>query len=239
MAEDDDVPELALPTKKKTKKKTAAAEPAEAPAVAAEEAPAAADDGDDVVALDLPAVRKKKKGKKAATTEGGDGGETSAAAAPNAEYYEYDFLLSRVYAALRRDNPDADGTKGINVEAPALVRVGTKRTGWVNFKSICDQMSRPTDHVLAFVLAELGTTGSFAANNRLTVKGRFQQKHIENVMRHYISTYVLCANCKASTTHLIKENRLQFIECDACHSRRSVATISSGFQAQVGRRKKA
>lgn len=39
----------------------------------------------------------------------------------------------------------------------------------------------------AFLLAELGTSGSVDANNQLIIKGRFQQKQLENVLRRYIS----------------------------------------------------
>lgn len=39
----------------------------------------------------------------------------------------------------------------------------------------------------AFLLTELGTSGSVDANNQLIIKGRFQQKQIESVLRKYIS----------------------------------------------------
>ncbi len=40
-------------------------------------------------------------------------------------------------------------------------------------------------HLLAFLFAELGTSGAIDGNNQLIMKGRFQQKHIENVLRRY------------------------------------------------------
>lgn len=39
----------------------------------------------------------------------------------------------------------------------------------------------------AFLLTELGTSGSVDAANQLIIKGRFQQKQIESVLRKYIS----------------------------------------------------
>jgi len=49
--------------------------------------------------------------------------------------------------------------------------------------------------------------------------------------------YVTCKTCKSPDTLLTKENRIFFMSCESCGSRRSVNAIKSGFQAQVGRRK--
>jgi translation initiation factor 2 beta subunit (eIF-2beta)/eIF-5 len=47
-------------------------------------------------------------------------------------------------------------------------------------------LKRKPEHVLNYVLAELGTNGSVDGKHRLVIKGRFQPKQIENVVRHYI-----------------------------------------------------
>ena len=44
------------------------------------------------------------------------------------------------------------------------------------------------DYILCFVLC----SGSIDGNNQLIIKGRFQQKQIENVLRRYISKSCLC-----------------------------------------------
>lgn len=49
-------------------------------------------------------------------------------------------------------------------------------------------MHRQPDHVIQFLFSELGTTGSVDGAGRLVIKGRFQQKQIENVLRRYIGT---------------------------------------------------
>jgi len=48
-------------------------------------------------------------------------------------------------------------------------------------------MHRQPDHVIQYLFAELGTSGSIDGNQRLVIKGRFQQKQIENVLKRYIS----------------------------------------------------
>jgi translation initiation factor 2 subunit 2 len=50
--------------------------------------------------------------------------------------------------------------------------------------------------------------------------------------------YVTCKTCKSHDTLLTKENRIFFMSCESCGSRRSVNPIKSGFQAQVGKRSK-
>ena len=47
-------------------------------------------------------------------------------------------------------------------------------------------MHRQPEHVIAFMLAEMGTTGSVDGSGRLVIRGRFQQKQIENILRRYI-----------------------------------------------------
>lgn len=51
---------------------------------------------------------------------------------------------------------------------------------------LLSSMSRQADHVLSFVLAEVGSTGSIDGSGRLVIKGKFQPKHIENILRNYI-----------------------------------------------------
>jgi translation initiation factor 2 subunit 2 len=51
-------------------------------------------------------------------------------------------------------------------------------------------MHRQADHVMAFLLAELGTSGSLDGQQRLVVKGRFAPKNFEGILRRYISKYI-------------------------------------------------
>lgn len=76
----------------------------------------------------------------------------------------------------------------------------------------------------------MGTSGSVDGNSQLIIKGRFQQKQIENVLRRYIKEYVTCHTCRSPDTILQKDTRLFFLQCETCGSRCSVASIKSGFQ---------
>ena len=152
--------------------------------------------------------------------------------------YTYEELLNRVFNIMREKNPDmvAGEKRKFVMKPPQVVRVGTKKTSFVNFTDICKLLHRQPKHLLAFLLAELGTSGSIDGNNQLVIKGRFQQKQIENVLRRYIKEYVTCHTCRSPDTILQKDTRLYFLQCETCHSRCSVASIKTGFQAVTGKR---
>lgn len=152
--------------------------------------------------------------------------------------YTYDELLQRVFNIMREKNPDmvAGEKKRFVMRPPQVLRIGTKKTSFANFLEICKTLHRQPKHLQAFLLAELGTSGSVDANNQLIIKGRFQQKQIENVLRRYIKEYVTCHTCRSPETILQKDTRLFFLQCETCGSRCSVASIKSGFQAVTSKR---
>ncbi|GJJ14771.1 hypothetical protein Clacol_009039 [Clathrus columnatus] len=155
--------------------------------------------------------------------------------------YTYPELLHRFFNLLHTSNPallSASG-KRYTIVPPNIQRDGTKKSVFTNVTDICRRMHRQPDHVIQFLFSELGTNGSVDGAGRLVIKGRFQQKQIENVLRRYIVEYVTCKTCKSPDTLLEKENRIDFVSCQSCGSRRSVSAIKSGFKAQVGKRKKA
>lgn len=188
-------------------------------------------------------VKKKKKKKDKTLTESAtekeevDGGQQEVTVQSECDY-TYETLLSRVFEIMREKNPDmvAGEKKKFVMKPPQVMRVGTKKTSFCNFAEICKMLHRQPKHLLAFLLSELGTSGSLDGNSQLIIKGRFQQKQIESVLRRYIREYVTCHTCKSPETMLQKDTRLYFLQCETCGSRCSVASIKSGFQALTGKR---
>ncbi|EPE05091.1 eukaryotic translation initiation factor 2 beta subunit [Ophiostoma piceae UAMH 11346] len=153
----------------------------------------------------------------------------------------YSMMLRRFYHTLEQKNPDhaSSGSRSYKIPPPQCMREGNKKTIFANITEVAKRMKRTEDHITLYLLAELGTSGSVDGSRRLVIRGRFQQQHIENVLRKYILEYVVCKTCKSPDTELNKgENRLYFITCNSCGSRRSVTAIKTGFSAQVGKRKK-
>ncbi|KAE8382833.1 domain found in IF2B/IF5-domain-containing protein [Aspergillus bertholletiae] len=252
----DEVTELfkGLSKKKKTKK------PKDAEAGEDEASPAA--DGE----FDPSALKKKKK--KTKKVDAGDfeaklaeagaaekGAEETEEVLPEgdleagtgiwshdaAQAIPYSLLVSRFFSLIQSHHPDllSSGTKSYKIPPPQCLREGNRRTIFANIADICKRMKRSDDHVMQFLFAELGTSGSVDGSRRLVIKGRFQQKQLENVLRRYIVEYVTCKTCRSPDTELNKgENRLYFVTCNSCGSRRSVAAIKTGFRGQVGRRKR-
>lgn len=249
--------DLSLLKKKKKKKKVEGADGD------AEDEAAPAEDG----GLDLTIKKKKKKAKKVEGTEEDeftaklkqlevkDAEEAEEAAQEEGDMetgtgvwshqesktIPYTLLLSRFFTVLSQKNPDhsLSGTKSYKIPPPQCMREGNRKTVFANIADICKRMKRTEEHVTAYLFAELGTNGSVDGSRRLVIKGRFQQKQIENVVRKYIIEYVTCKTCRSPDTELNKgENRLYFITCNNCASRRSVTAIKTGFSAQIGKRKK-
>ena len=159
----------------------------------------------------------------------------------NAKPIHYESLLNRFFTLLHDSHPDlaSSGGKSYKIPPPQCLREGNKKTIFANIADICKRMKRTDEHVTQFLFAELGTSGSVDGSRRLVIKGRFQQKQIVNVLRRYIVEYVTCKTCRSPDTELNKgENRLYFVTCNSCGSRRSVSAIKTGFSAQVGKRKR-
>merc|ERR1711872_208147 len=237
--EDDDLDLESFGKKKKKKKNRDALEMDDV-----EDALPDDDAGDD---LDLESFDKKKKKKKKDRVgdidddkEDGENkeNEPSDPWAQSDRDYTYDELLQRVFGIMRDKNPEmvAGEKKKFVMRPPQVVKVGAKKTAFVNFTEIAKMLHRQPKHLLAFLSAELGTTGAIDGNNQLVMKGKFQQKHIENVLRRYIKEYVTCHTCRSPDTILNKETRLFFLQCMTCHSSCSVQTIKTGFQAVTGKR---
>jgi len=103
----------------------------------------------------------------------------------------YPLLLTRFFTLLHNHHPDmlSSGSRSYKIPPPQCLREGNKKTIFANIAEICRRMKRTDEHVTQFLFAELGTSGSVDGSRRLVIKGRFQQKQIENVLRRYIGEF--------------------------------------------------
>ncbi|EEB09779.1 translation initiation factor eIF2 beta subunit [Schizosaccharomyces japonicus yFS275] len=246
-AEVDELKDMFASMKKKKKSKKSSSSSSESSSKATE-------DGE----LDFSSMKKKKKKKKSADLSAFEK-ELEASSSKESgvknqvfdeetmgehewiksdrDYY-YPELLNRFFTLLRQNNPELAGEKRkYTIVPPSVHREGNKKTIFANINDISKRMHRSLEHVIQFLFAELGTSGSVDGSSRLIIKGRFQQKQIENVLRRYIVEYVTCKTCKSPDTILTKENRIYFMTCEACGSTRSVQAIKTGYQAQIGKRR--
>jgi len=165
-------------------------------------------------------------------SSGGGGGGISDMDPPT---YTYSQLLNRVVDLLHQNNPELTEKRRYTMKPPQLMRVGTKKTLWVNFQEICNMMHRTPEHVFQFMMAELGTEGSIDGAQRLVIRGKFVPRYIESLLRKYVGEYVTCQMCRSFNTTLTRDSvsRLYFVHCGGCGSSRSVAQIRAGYHAQT------
>ena len=123
--------------------------------------------------------KKKKKSKKEKKDK--EEKEEEEAGSNNLGYYplekgtawSYEELLKRVHDTIRDMNSGFGLKDKFIVKPPQVVRVGSKRSGWVNFQEICGLIKRDPQHVLQYALAEFGAVGTLAGNGQLLLKGKF------------------------------------------------------------------
>ena len=180
----------------------------------------------------------KKKSKKTKKREVEEAGASSSSTAPGSAakgvVYPYETLLGRLQEMINEKNPSLGNRKSnITLRPPQVVRVGSKKIGFVNFAETCDLLNRSQDHVFQFFIAELGTTGSITSDFQLILRGRYTPKHVESLLRRYYIEYVQCEMCKSPKTVFTRDTstRLSMVSCASCGASRSVNAIKSGFHA--------
>ena len=145
---------------------------------------------------------------------------------------QYEIMINRIFELLKTNKGGVPNTQQkCIVKQPEVVREGTKKTRWVNFQDICDNLGRPADHLSKFILMELGTEGSTVRETQMILKGRYLEKQIENLLKKYITEYVMCQMCKSIETTLMKDSSIRMftMTCTRCGCTRSVQSIKEGY----------
>nr|CBH37195.1 translation initiation factor 2, subunit beta [uncultured archaeon] len=101
------------------------------------------------------------------------------------------------------------------------VFVEGKTTIFDNFDVVCNYINREQEHVMKFLLNELGTAGKIIGD-RVIFQGRFTTAEVEHQIQRYLDEYVLCWECKKPDTHFTKMDRVWVLKCDACGATRPI-----------------
>jgi len=129
----------------------------------------------------------------------------------------YKDLLKRVVESVPKKEIDDDRFKLPKAE----VFYEGNTTVIKNFDKISDAINREPDLVLKFLLGGLGTAGEMSGP-RAVFQGKIPARSIQDKIKDYIDTYVMCSECNRPDTHLVKKGRQTLIRCDACGAFRSV-----------------
>lgn len=146
--------------------------------------------------------------------------------------YSYIFLLNRLYDNFT-DKENSEIHKKNTIKMPNVQRMSSKKTGWMNFKECCSSLNRDITHLQSFVINELSAECNIDGNGFLIIKGIYNQKNIENVLRKYVVSYVQCLVCKSLETMNRKDTstRISFLECTSCKSNRALQQINLAFKS--------
>ena len=81
-----------------------------------------------------------------------------------------------------------------------------KITIFKNFIDVTDKLRRDPQHLLQFLLKELGTPGNIEGR-RAVFKAKISTQQIDDKIQMYTETYVICSECGRTDTKKVKEDR--------------------------------
>src|SRR5574344_2899669 len=127
---------------------------------------------------------------------------------------DYSQLLDR---AIDQIHPEVFETKRFKVPKAYSVIQGN-RTFIQNFKDVAEVLNRDPQHILKFLLRELGTAGNLEGQ-RAILQGKFNHFLINERIDEYVEKYVICHECNRPDTKIIREDRIFILKCAACGAR--------------------
>ena len=98
------------------------------------------------------------------------------------------------------------------------------RTIIQNFSEVADAMNRDPQHVLKFLLRELGTAGNLEGT-RAIMQGKFTHYLINDRIEDYVKRFVMCHECNRPDTKIIREERVDILKCEACGAKAPLKTL--------------
>lgn len=146
----------------------------------------------------------------------------------------YEQLLKEAYTHIT----ETSGDTGRFTVPETKVYIEGKTTVLENFGEIASTVRREPDHLMKFLLGELGTAGKIDGS-RAIFNGKFEHAVIETAVRNYVDDYVICSECGKPDTRLVKDGRITLLRCDACGGHRPVRkrrarTEPAGTQLEEG-----
>ncbi|MEM2933977.1 MAG: translation initiation factor IF-2 subunit beta [Methanocellales archaeon] len=130
---------------------------------------------------------------------------------------EYESILNR---AMKKAPPVKVSDTRFIIPPPRVFSEG-RTTVLDNFKDIVSVLNRDPDHVMKFLVREMGTAGKIDGS-RAIFQGKFTADAIWMQINRYVEEFVTCQECGRPDTHLIKQDRILMLKCDACGAWRPV-----------------
>lgn len=130
----------------------------------------------------------------------------------------YDELLERAYASL----PEKVGS-GERFEMPVVESLTQgNKTIIKNFDEIVQKLRRNPGEIMKYLSRELAVPMSKEGAG-LVLQGKFYDRVLNEKLRRYVTTYVICKECKKADTKIVDVERgVKVIVCEACGARSPV-----------------
>ena len=93
-----------------------------------------------------------------------------------------------------------------------------------NFKDVAEGLNRDPQHLLKFLMRELGTAGNIEGQ-RAILQGKFTHYLINERIEDYVDKYVICHECNRPDTRIIREGRIFLLKCAACGATAPLKTL--------------
>lgn len=90
-----------------------------------------------------------------------------------------------------------------------------------NWPSIVESVRRDPQHLVTYLLRELGTAGGIQGD-RVVFQGNLSPKNIQERLDVYTQTYVVCSECGRPDTKLDKQERTTLLKCEACGAHKPI-----------------
>ena len=98
------------------------------------------------------------------------------------------------------------------------------RSFFKNWQQIVSALNRDENHLLKFLTKELATSANIEGQRAVFAGKHFRVTMID-LLNRYMKEYVICPECGKPDTNLIKEDRINFLVCEACGARTSVKSV--------------
>jgi translation initiation factor 2 subunit 3 len=138
----------------------------------------------------------------------------------------YPDLLAAVFAK----KGELGAASRFQLPEPIVKRVN-RDNFWVNWTQTVAALDagefgpiRYADHLLAFMLGDLQTTGSINAQGQLLFAGRWRQEDIRNLLQRYCATYKRCGPCGGYDTGLVRVGQTTKLRCTRCATDHVIGT---------------
>lgn len=140
--------------------------------------------------------------------------------------YDPTDLLKKAYAEIEELQKETTGAKGnkLLLTIPDVTFMNRK-TYVKNFGDLCDRLGKTQLEIKAFFETDMNAVMSIDSNNMLIITGRYNQIQVKKVLTNYVKQNMMCGECKSTDTEMVKENRITYLKCKKCYSKKSIDVV--------------